>query len=69
LPNALHRNEVIIEGGIAMKKQISITCSVAFLFLVLLTGMSIAQTVQDAVHIIPEFTFGNGAKMQNMKVG
>jgi len=52
-----------------MRKQISVIGSLACLFLVFLTGMGIAQIVQDGVHIIPEFIFENGAKMQNMKVG
>ena len=34
-----------------------------------LTGHSMAVAAQDAVHVIPEFTFESGAKLAGMKVG
>ena len=40
-----------------------------FVVLYLTIVGSLAQSKQDAIHLIPEFTFENGAKFQNMKVG
>ena len=32
-------------------------------------GVGVAAAAQEGVHVIPEFTFESGAKLQNMKVG
>ena len=46
--------------------MVSVVCSIV-LSLTVVGGF--AQSQQDAIHIIPEFVFENGAKLQNMKVG
>ena len=35
----------------------------------LVSSVGVTAAAQEGVHVIPEFTFESGAKLQNMKVG
>ncbi len=52
-----------------MKSTSLSLCSVAVLPFTLAGNIWAGQNIQDAVHVIPVFTFENGATLQNMKVG
>ncbi len=52
-----------------MRKVSLVVCTTACSLLILWSKICLAQGVQDAVHIVPGYTFENGGTMQNMKVG